>query len=150
MVLRPYRSDDCPALAKLFYETVHTVCKPNYSPEQLDAWASGQVDLEAWDRSFLTHTTLVAEADGRIVGFGDMDESGYLDRLYVHVCFQRRGVGSALVGALEAAVPRQRYTVHASRTALPFFLSRGYRIVQRREVTRRGVVLENFAMEKTA
>ena len=30
------------------------------TPEQLDAWSTGQVDLAAWDRSFLAHHTLVA------------------------------------------------------------------------------------------
>ena len=33
MFIRPYRSADCPALAELFYETVHTVCAGDYPPE---------------------------------------------------------------------------------------------------------------------
>ena len=41
MFIRPYRSAGCPALAELFYETVHTVCAGDYPPEQLDAWAPG-------------------------------------------------------------------------------------------------------------
>ena len=45
MELRLYRSEDCPALAQLFYDTVHTVNARDYTPEQLDAWADGQVDL---------------------------------------------------------------------------------------------------------
>ena len=45
MHIRPYRSSDCPALAELFYQTVHTVCARDYSPEQLDAWADGRVEL---------------------------------------------------------------------------------------------------------
>ena len=49
MHIRPYRSSDCPALAELFYQTVHTVCARDYSPEQLDAWADGRVELAAWD-----------------------------------------------------------------------------------------------------
>ena len=35
MFIRPYRSADCPALAELFYETVHTVCARDFTPEQL-------------------------------------------------------------------------------------------------------------------
>lgn len=76
MTLRPYRSEDCPALAALFYDTVHTVNARDYTPEQLDAWADGQVDLAAWDASFLAHTTLVAEAEGIIVGFADCRPGG--------------------------------------------------------------------------
>ena len=103
MFIRPYRSADCPALAELFYETVHTVCARDYPPEQLDVWAPGEVDLAAWDASFLAHRTLAAVEGETIVGFADMDGSGYLDRLYVHRDFQRRGVASALCDALEAA-----------------------------------------------
>lgn len=46
MFIREYRPSDCRELAELFYHTVHTVNAKDYSPEQLDAWAAGQVDLE--------------------------------------------------------------------------------------------------------
>ena len=64
MKLREYESRDCPALAELFYETVHRVNAADYSPAQLGAWAPEQVDLAAWDASFRAHCTLVAEQDG--------------------------------------------------------------------------------------
>lgn len=40
-------------------------------------------------------------------------------------------------------------TVHASRTARPFFEQRGYRVLAEQQVERRGVTLTNFRMEKT-
>ena len=52
MQIRKYRPSDCRELAELFYDTVHTVNAGDYTKEQLDAWATGHVDLEAWDRSF--------------------------------------------------------------------------------------------------
>lgn len=91
MHIRPYRSSDCPALAELFYQTVHTVCARDYSPEQLDAWADGRVELAAWDASFRAHDTRVAVEGGVIVGFADLGPDGYLDRLYVHRDWQGRG-----------------------------------------------------------
>lgn len=143
MHLRTYRSADCPVLARLFYDTVHTVNARDYTRQQLDAWADGQVDLAAWDASFLAHTTLVAEEDGRIVGFADLAEGGYLDRLYVHKDYQGRGVATALCDALAGA----RLT-HASRTAKPFFEKRGWRVVKEQQVERHGVLLTNFVMER--
>ena len=65
---------DCPRLAELFYQTVHEVNKQDYTKEQLNAWASGKVDLDAWNRSFLEHYTLIAVEEGEILGFGDIDE----------------------------------------------------------------------------
>ena len=145
MLLRAYRPGDCREMAALFYDTVHAVNARDYTPEQLDAWAGGPVDLDAWDRSFRAHTTLVAVAGGRIVGFGDIAGDGYLDRLYVHKDWQGRGVATALCGRLEAAVPGP-VTTHASITARPFFEQRGYRVVRPQQVERRGVLLTNYVM----
>ena len=151
VTLRPYRPEDCPALAHLFYETVHTVNAAHYSPAQLDAWApAGGPDLAAWDESFRAHLTLVAELDGKLAGFGDMDTAcGYLDRLYVHKDFKGRGVATALCGALEQAAAGP-VTTHASVTARPFFARRGYRVLRAQQVERRGVRLANYVMEKSA
>lgn len=147
MLLRPYCSEDCPALADLFYQTVHTVNARDYSPSQLDAWADGHADLAAWDRSLSRHHTLVAVLDGRIVGFADMADNGYLDRLYVHKDYQGQGIATALCDALEQAVPGP-YETHASLTARPFFAHRGYQVVKEQQVERKGILLTNFVMRK--
>ena len=55
MTIRRYRSEDCRRLTELFYDTVHSVNARDYAPEQLDAWAPGQPDLVAWDRSLHAH-----------------------------------------------------------------------------------------------
>lgn len=148
MQLRPYESADCAQLARLFYETVHTVNAKDYTKTQLDAWATGEVDLAAWDASFLEHRTLVAVQDGVVAGFCDMADDGYLDRLYVSKDFQHQGVATALCDALEAASDAPRFTTHASITAKPFFLHRGYRVVTEQQVERHGVLLTNYRMEK--
>lgn len=68
---------------------------------QLNAWATGIVNLDEWNRSYLEHDTLITEIDGEIVGFADMDKDGYLDRLYVHKDYQSKGIATALVHELE-------------------------------------------------
>ena len=152
MILRRYRTSDCGEMAKLFYDTVHSVNAADYTEEQLDAWANGKVDLEAWDRSFREHVTVMAVEDRgdaeQIIGFGDMDSAGYLDRLYVHKDHQRQGIASAICDELERTVKAETYVTHASITAKPFFLKRGYRVVKEQQVERRGVLLANFVMEK--
>ena len=152
MVLRRYRTSDCGRMAELFYETVHSVNAADYTKEQLDAWATGNVDLTAWDKSFLEHFTIVAEETGddgkRIVGFGDIDSTGYLDRLYVRKDRQRRGIASAICGELENAADAAKITTHASITARPFFQKRGYRVVREQQVERGGILLTNYVMDK--
>lgn len=88
MDIRKYKSTDCAEIAELFYNTVHEINAKDYTKQQLDIWATGDVDLSVWDKSFLEHNTLVAEENNIIVGFGDMDNNGYLDRLFVHKDYQ--------------------------------------------------------------
>ena len=135
-------------MAALFYHTVHTVNARDYTPAQLDAWATGQVDLDAWNMSFLAHDTRVAELDGRIVGFGDMTADGYLDRLYVHRDYQNQGIATAICDVLEADCKAKVLTTHASITARRFFEKRGYRMLRENQVERKGTLLKNYIMEK--
>lgn len=148
MQLRKYQPSDCAQLAELFYQTVHSVNARDYTQEQLDAWATGEVDLQAWDKSFRAHRTIVTTKNGEIAGFGDMDGSGYLDRLYVHKDHQGQGIASAICDELERFADGKTFTTHASITAKPFFQHREYCVVRKQEVIRHGVALTNFVMEK--
>lgn len=148
IILRAYRPDDLSQIEQLFYDTVHTVNARDYSPEQLQAWAAGRIDREEWNRSLLEHRSIVAVKGREIVGFGDMDSNGYLDRLYIHKTYQGQGIATAICDRLESAVAEGRILLHASLTARPFFEKRGYRVRKEQQVERRGVLLTNFQMEK--
>lgn len=147
MVIREYQSSDCEVLAELFYNTVHMVNKKDYTKEQLDVWVTGIIDLEKWNQSFEEHYSLVAIDDELIVGFGDINKAGYLDRLFVHSDCQRKGIATAICNQLEQAVQGSIVT-HASITAKPFFEKRGYRVIKEQQVERQGIFLTNFIMEK--
>ena len=98
--------------------------------------------------SFLKHKTIVAIENDEIVGFGDIDASGYLDRLFVHKDYQRMGVASAICNELEDTVKGRTVTTHASITEKPFFQQQGYRVVKEQKVIRQGIALKNYVMEK--
>lgn len=148
ITLRPYTPEDCEEISLLFYETVHTVNAKDYSRQQLDVWATGSIDLAAWNKSFLAHTSFVAVDGETIAGFGDIDSSGYLDRLYVHKDYQGIGIATALCEKLEASVESTTVTTHASITARPFFEHRGYVVKKEQQVERQGILLTNYVMEK--
>ncbi len=147
MIIRKYNSADCAEMAQLFYNTVHTVNARDYTQQQLNAWATGKVDLVQWNESFCRHFTFVAVMYNKIVGFGDIDNIGYLDRLYVHKDYQRQGIGSELCEMLEKAVQGNIVT-HASITAKAFFESRGYSVIKQQTVVKNDVQLTNFVMTK--
>ncbi len=149
MTNRHYKENEIYEIYKLFFDTFHSVCLKDYTEAQVDAWAPVLGNLEAWAESFEEHFTLVAEEYGKIVGFGDIDKTGYLDRLYVHKDYQGRGIATALCDKIEHAFDTPVISVHASLTALPFFKKRGYKIIKEQSVERFGIKLTNFVMEKT-
>ena len=76
MTIRQYEPTDCENLAKLFYDTVHTINAKDYSQEQLNVWATDNIDLEVWNKSLSEHYTVVGVENNIIVGFGDIDKIG--------------------------------------------------------------------------
>ena len=82
---------------------------------------------------------------------GLLEDTGYLDHLFVRWDCQGQGIAAALCDALEAHCRElgvYAVTVHASKTALPFFLGRGYAIEREQQVPCRGQVLTNYVLEK--
>jgi len=147
MLLRKYKPSDCKILAELFYNTVHIINAKDYSEEQINAWANGNIDLSKWNNSFLEHYTIVVEIDGIIVGFGDIDKTGYLDRLYIHHNFQHKRIATAICNELEKSVDTSKIITHASITAKGFFEQRGYKVITKQQLERQGIFLTNYVME---
>lgn len=148
MIIRKYKPYDCKRLAELFYNTVHSVNSKDYTKEQLDAWASGSVDLTEWNKTFLKTYTVVAVESDVLIGFGNIDNTGYLDKLYVHKDYQCKGIATAICNELEKHFYAGKITSHVSITAKPFFENRGYKVVREQKAERKGVRLTNYIMEK--
>lgn len=148
MIIRKYQSLDCKELTELFYNTVHAINAKDYTKEQLNVWATGHIDLEKWNQSLQEHYSVVAIDNEIIVGFGDIDKTGYLDRLFVHANYQGKGIATAICNELEQVVEIDKITTHASITAKPFFDSRGYKVIKEQQVVKNGISLTNYLMEK--
>ena len=80
MKIRKYKKNDCEQIVKLFYNTVCFVNSKDYSKSEIDAWVSGNLDIDKWHKSFENHYCLIAEKENIIVGFGDL-YGNYIDRL---------------------------------------------------------------------
>ncbi|MCB2291377.1 GNAT family N-acetyltransferase [Clostridium sp. CS001] len=148
MEIRKYQNTDFDEIAELFYNTVHSINLKDYSQVQVDVWATGKLDTNRWNKSLLENYSIVAIEGRQIVGFGDIDKTNYLDRLYVHKDFQGRGVATAICDELEKQANGDTISVHASITAKPFFEKRGYKVLKEQQVEVSGVFLINYVMEK--
>ncbi len=151
MDIRLYQPSDLKEVMDLFYDNVHTVCVNDYTQEQLDAWAPKDANIYRWESSLSKNHTLVVIADDHIVGFGNIGQTGYLDRLYVDRHYLHQGVGTLILDNLEkyAGVKGNTYmNTQASITSKPFFEARGYTCIEKQIVERRGVRLRRYLMEK--
>ncbi|WJQ79246.1 GNAT family N-acetyltransferase [Brevibacillus brevis] len=155
MLLRRFHETDIDQIITLFYETVHTINKQDYTQEQVNAWAS-LADLTqrkgVWLKALTSNISYVAEMNGYIVGFSDMSLQGYLDRLFVHKEHQGQGIASALVDTLESEAKKLgliEIETDSSITARPFFERKGYIVVKSQIVERNSTKLMNFRMKKS-
>ena len=151
ITLRPYRQDDALALLALTRDTIRRVNSRDYSPAQIAAWASDDIDPVAWAGRFSGRFVVVAEEAGRPVGFADLEPDGHIDRVFVSADHQGRGVGRQLLAAVLAEARRAGMTrlfVEVSITARPFFEAQGFAVLVSQVVTLRGVELVNYRMER--
>lgn len=134
-----------------------------YTQKQVAAWAHErdpeEYPIESDDTRFL-----VAEADGRVIGFGWMkpeasayfqtDVEGEITAIYVHPSVARHGVGSRLYVELEAQAIRAgvgSMGLWASRNAVPFYEAKGYeRVTEHVHEYQDDVELTLVEMEKRA
>lgn len=151
MRIRRYRAEDAPLLARIFYETVHSVNGADYTPAQLHAWAPEVPDAQLWHARMSRRHTLVAEEDGEPIAFAELEPDGHLDMFYCHKRALRRGTGTRLYHAVECVARElglERIFTEASITARAFFEHQGYRVKEVRTVVQRGAEVTNYAMEK--
>ena len=151
MIIRRYLPKDISEIVELFYNTVHTVNLRNYSLSEVDAWAPKYIDKEAWNHRLSENFTIVAERDEIIIGFASLTYNGYYDLLYIHKDYQGQGVAVALTDIIEKEAVLcgiSELTADVSITAKPFFEKKGYEVVGKQTVERRGQLLTNYKMKK--
>jgi putative acetyltransferase len=151
MLIRRYVPADLDAMIDLFRESVRRIAIRDYTADQVRAWAPDVMDRESWVARRGSHPTWVAEIDGRIAGFTDLEADGHVDMMFVHPDHQGRGVAKALLRQVEEAAAAQglgRLYTEASITAKPFFEKHGFRVIAPQTVSVRGQDFINYRMEK--
>ncbi|QDT11216.1 GNAT family N-acetyltransferase [Stieleria marina] len=149
-MLRSWTVSDSADCLTLFRDCIRRVCADDYTPEQINAWASPQIVFDDWAQRFQNRSAYVACQRDAIVGFIDMDDFGYLDRLFVSADHQRQGIARRLVDQVVADAKRlgcQRIKTEASLTARPFFQSMGFAVVKQQVVECSQVQMINFQMQ---
>ncbi len=149
--IRNFREGDAPQLRQLFFNTIRTINRRDYSDDELKAWAPDDINPTRWLEEMQSINPFVAEIDRQIVGYTDLQDDGLIDHFFCHHEHQGRGVGRFMMQHIivQARVRGiKRLHSHVSITAKPFYLHFGFSVNKTQRVEVRGQMLENNVMEK--
>lgn len=149
--IRRFRAGDEHALFQVFFSAIHELASRDYLPEQIQAWAPRDLDPAIWAARVQGIAPFVAERDGVILGYADVQPNGYIDHFFVSGKYARQGVGTALMQRIHEEAVRLRIptlTSEVSLTAQPFYAKHGFVVVRRQSLRTRGVTLDNALMKK--
>jgi putative acetyltransferase len=151
MHIRRFEPGEEPALFDIYHSAIHLIASRDYTEEQVNAWAPAVLDEELWVRRIRGINPFVAELEGILVGYADVQASGYIDHFFVSGRHPRQGIGRSLMEVLESEAKRlgvTELTSDVSRTAQPFFTRFGFQIVEQRVPVVRGIEVPNARMCK--
>jgi putative acetyltransferase len=151
LTVREFRDGDEVALYAVFHSVIHRVAVRDYTAEQVAAWAPEQPELARWTDQMRAIRPFVVEEDQRIIGYADLQPSGYIDHFYVSGPNARRGVGRALMQRIHARAEELKLAqlfADVSLTAEPFFERFGFHVAERKLAEVRGARLVNARMVK--
>ncbi len=148
-MIRRYLPKDFKQVVELFCWSVREVARQDYSTEQIEAWAPALPDWKGWAERLQEDHVFVCDLDEKVIGFVKFDDTGYVDLLFVHPEFQRRGVAKGLMEMVIDRSTASELTADVSITARPFFKSLGFVEVQSQDARRAGVKLRNFKMKRS-
>ncbi|MFK7831769.1 MAG: GNAT family N-acetyltransferase [Winogradskyella sp.] len=149
--IRTATLEDIPEITSIFRDTITHINSKHYSEKQIMIWASGADAIETWEERISKLYFIVAKIENIIVGFAYLKNGNYFDGLFVHKDYQRQGIGSKLLRIIESQVMMNDFEViksDVSKTALPFFDNKYYDVIKKQKKTVKGVVFENYLVEK--
>ncbi len=151
MYIRRLLDDEYEDVVKLITDTVHTVCADDYTKEELDAWAPENFDIKKFRGNLSPCLNLVAFEKGKLVGFISMERNGYINRLYTHKNYLRRGIATALYQKAEDWAKEKgicEISLDSSKTAKDFYLKLGFKESGISVINHGNVVFRNTVMKK--
>jgi putative acetyltransferase len=149
--IRQATSEDLPEITSIFRDTIIHVNSKDYSEKQIEVWASGADDIKKWEDRIKKFYFIVAVIENTIVGFAYLKNGNYFDGLFVHKDYQRLGIASKLMRIVESQVMMNGFEIiksDVSITALPFFDNKYYNVIKKQKKSFKGLVFENYIVEK--
>ena len=144
--LRRAIKDDLNSICEIFFNTVTSINANDYDENQIKAWSEGAKNIEMFKKKIEEQHFIVAMMDDTIVGFSSVDDTGYIDFLYIHKNYQRQGIAKSLLKEIERFAKTlgiKELNSSVSITARGFFEKFGFVKIREESVESRGAVFIN-------
>lgn len=127
--IRRFADGEAPALWQICYTSIHQIASSDYTHAQLQAWVPADVAPQQWRDTIEKNKPLVAELNGQLVAYADVQHNGYIDHFFVAGAYARQGIGSALMQAIQHEAQQthvRQLHAHVSKNAQEFFQRFGF------------------------
>ena len=144
-------SVDLDDILSLFENTIEHCCQDDYNTEQIKAWQSSKNKKDKWLNRINSEHFYIAQQNGQIIGFASLAPIDHIDMMYVHKDFQKLGIASKLLSHLTTIAKYNHVKTlssFASKTALPFFMAKGFEIISPKENYIDNTLIINYIINK--
>lgn len=128
--IRKAKQEDKESIWRVHVKAVRETCVSHYSQEVIQIWAE-RMRPEKYEDAIRSNEFFVAEENGAVVGFGELDQAGgEIQGLYVSPDVARRGVGQKLLSTLEErarAFGLESLHLTSSLNAVSFYERAGFK-----------------------
>lgn len=141
---------DADVLADIMFDAVRNG-ESRYTEQQRTAWVPVRRTGDDWVARLQRQDIVVAEEDGRAIGFVSLAEGGYLDFAYIRPEAQHTGIFRQLLSRIvERAIAKREPLLwtHASLMAEPAFAKLGFTVRKRERVRIGDQAFDRCEMEK--
>jgi len=129
-LVRAARESDVDQIFRVHSDSIRALCRERYGEREIAAWIAFRPS-ESYRTAFASRELFVAERQGQIVGFGQLDpRRGEIEACYVAPGAVGFGIGKALLGRMEEEARRRGHSVvhlNATLNAESFYERMGYR-----------------------
>lgn len=149
--IRGMRFTEFNQVAKLIYDSVHTLCTKEYTEEELDAWVPPSMHMPAFRNSLSHCYAIVAVYDKKIIGFMSTERDGYINRLYTHPEWINKGVAKSLLENTQNWAKKQKIpylVLESSKSAETFYQKQGFEKVGEIRSVKNNLVFISAKMRK--
>lgn len=149
IVIRIAKLNDLEEIQLLFKETILNTCQNDYSFNERTVWSNAVEKTNKWEQSLKEEYFIVATLANKIVGFSSLKNKNYLNLMYVHKNYIRKGVATLLYKKIKeksVALGFNRLQADVSITAKPFFEKMGFSVVHENKNNIENEILINYKM----